>query len=638
MVKGLLQKYSLSSSDVQVVRVDNPNSSQLRMQPNAEASEDGFVVLSGEEVIVNYNTSQQYKGYYWEYGSFVYQLETCDYDGENTYTWKMKKISAVSDSKDQRIAGLWNGNVKGKQYIIAACDGKLWKVHDGNGFIKEEIGDLSTTNDVHMFGYSEKLYIMNGEKYMEWDGETLKEVEGYRPLVLVATVPTGGGTTLEQINKLTGQRRAWYSPDGEATEFIIVEKDLESIDYVKYVGKDENIPESDYTKDVSGAKITFKTAPERGVNSIEIGWTNKNNFKDTVKKMRYSEIFNGTTDNRVFIYGDGSNKAFYSGLDYDGEPRADYFPDMNVLEVGEANTPITSLIRHYSRLIVFKSSSTYAVQYNITTLADGTTVPDFYSTPVNRSIGNAPIGQVRLVLNSPYTLFGREVYEWRNNSSYSSNLSVDERQAKRISDRITATLDGFNAEKCYCWDDNDNQEYYICFDGKALVYNYAADAWYYYDNFPVSCMVNLNGELYIGDKEGRLNHFSYQYRTDNGNVIKSYWESGSDAFDRDFQRKYSAMLWVGIKPEVHGEVFVTVQTDRKSLYTEKVVSSSLATFEKADFRRWSFNTNRKPHMTRSKIKAKKFVFYKLVIKTESINTTATILAADIRVRYTGYAK
>lgn len=72
MIKGLLQSYSLSASEVSVVRVDNPNSSQLRMQPNAAASDDGFVVLSGDEVIVEYDNFQQYKGYYWEYGSFVY--------------------------------------------------------------------------------------------------------------------------------------------------------------------------------------------------------------------------------------------------------------------------------------------------------------------------------------------------------------------------------------------------------------------------------------------------------------------------------------------------------------------------------------------------------------------------------------
>ena len=69
-----------------------------------------------------------------------------------------------------------------------------------------------------------------------------------------------------------------------------------------------------------------------------------------------------------------------------------------------------------------------------------------------------------------------------------------------------------------------------------------------------------------------------------------------------------------------------------------MVTSSLANFAHVNFSKWSFATNRKPQMSRLKIKAKKFVFYKLVFRTSAADSTATILAADIRVRFTGYAK
>lgn len=185
--------------------------------------------------------------------------------------------------------------------------------------------------------------------------------------------------------------------------------------------------------------------------------------------MRYSELYNSTQDTRVFIYGDGSNKALYSGIDYDGQPRADYFPDLFEIAIGDANTPITALIRHYSTLMVYKSNSAYRVEYGSITLADGLVTAAFYSVPVNRTIGNAALGQSQLVLNSPRTLFGKECYEWRNNASYSSNLSLDERQAKRMSDRVYAALAEFDLAECKCYDDNHNQEYYVCYDrAKAL--------------------------------------------------------------------------------------------------------------------------------------------------------------------------
>ena len=375
-----------------------------------------------------------------------------------------------------------------------------------------------------------------------------------------------------------------------------------------------------------------------GTNTIEIGWTMAESFREQVLKMRWGELYAGTQDTRIFLYGDGSNKALYSGLDYDGKPRADYFPDLNEVAVGDANTPITGMIRHYSRLLCFKTGSAWTIQYGTISMADGLVTEAFYVTPVNRSIGNVAPGQVRLVLNSPRTLHGSDVYEWKNNSSYSSNLTVDERQAKRISDRIYATVRKFELESCYCYDDNWAQEYYICQGGRALVHNYAADAWYYYEDFDAVCMANLRGELLYGTSDGRLMHFSYEYRTNDGAAIDAYWESGSMSFGQDYQRKYSAMLWVGVKPESSAEVTVTVQTDRSSSYTEKVITSSLAAFAHANFARWSFATNRKPQMSRLKIKAKKFVFYKLIFRSNTPDATVTILAADIRVRFTGYAK
>lgn len=536
------------------------------------------------------------------------------------------------------IRGMWVGNVAGQEEFVVCCGGVVWRLSEGEKkFEAERIGAMNTDVEVHMFGFSRNLYFINGSEYKVWDGETFEDVGAYRPLVTITVPPAGGGETLEQVNKLTGERRSWFSPDGEGTVFTLPEKGMTSIDYVTDLATGKAYAAT-WAADTAAGTVTFETAPPRGTNTIEIGWTMPTNFRSQILAMRYGELFDGSQDTRIFLYGDGSNKAFYSGLDYDGQPRADYFPDLNEVSVGDANTPITALIRHYSKLICFKSSSTWSIDYGSITLADGLIAPAFYCTPTNRTIGNVPLGQVRLVLNGPYTLNGNDLYEWRNNSSYSSNLSTDERQAKRISDRIYSTLESFDFERCYCYDDNDNQEYYICYDGKALVQNYAADAWYYYTDFDAVCMINFHGELYYGTADGKIKHFSAEYRTNDREAIDAYWESGSMSFGQDYTRKYSAQLWVGIKPESSGEVYVTVQTDRKSQHTEKVVASSLATFAHANFARWSFATNRKPQMTRLKIKAKKFVFYKLVFTSNTADTTTTILAADIRVRYTGYVK
>lgn len=539
---------------------------------------------------------------------------------------------------DAPVKCLWSGRVMEEDVLLAACGGHLWKVVDGE---KVDCGELNTDDTVHIFPFAMKAYILNGHEYYEWDGTTLKPVEGYRPLVTITVPPAGGGENLEQVNKLNGKRHSWFSPDGTAKTFTLPEKNIQSIDFVKSAVDGSDI--TGWTVDRAAGTVTFSTAPVKGVSTLDIGWTMATNYRNHITKMRYSEMFDGTQDTRVFVYGDGSNECIYSEIDYNGDPRADYFPDLNVCHVGDANTPITALIRHFSRLICYKTTSAWSISASNTTLADGLLARAFYIVPTNKVIGNEAMGQVQLVMNSPRTVHGADVWEWRNNSSYSSNLTIDERQAYRVSDRVNASLKQFDLKHCYCFDDNYNQEYFVCYDGQAIVQNYAADAWYYWDNFPVACMVSHKNELYIGTPDGRMMHMSYNYLSDdafseNAHPIVSYWESGSMSFGTDFKRKYSAQLWIGLKPESGSKISVTVQTDRKSSYVEKDVATDLAGFNAVDFGEYSFKTNRKPQMTKLKIKAKKFVFYKLIFEGDLVGKTATVLAADIRVRFTGYAK
>lgn len=542
------------------------------------------------------------------------------------------------------IKGLWTGFVNGHEYMLGACNGKLYKFwDDGNGFGSTEIGAVSTSGDVHIFGFSGIVYILDGNKYRQWDGTTYKEVEGYRPLVYIAVPPVNSedqSSVLENVNRLNKKRRMWISPDGTGTTFKLPEP-YTAIDYVTDLLTGDTVSPEDYTADTANQQIVFDNAPVQAVNSYEIGYSVSTDFRTQVENMHYAELFAGQQDTRVFLYGDGSNRCIYSGIDYNGAPRADYFPDLYECRVGDENTPITGMIRHFASLVCYKSNSCWMITANTITLADNLNIPAFYVTPVNREIGNAAPGQVRLVLNSPFALFGNDLYEWKNSSRYTSNLTSDERQAIRISDRIWSALESYVSAECYCYDSNIDQEYYICYNGDALVYNYAADAWSHYKNFDVSCMVCLEDELYIGSHDGKIKHLSVNWLDDDGVPINAYWESGSMGFNQDYMRKYSASVWVAVSPEGNSEVYVSAITDRNAGLKERVINNdylSAFSFASLSFPSLSFGTTARPKMKRLKIKAKKFMFYKLTFSCIAANTRATILAADIRVRYTGYGK
>ncbi len=601
---------------------------------------------------------------------------------------------------DAPVMGMWFGNIHGVETGLAASGGHMWKFYEGGYIEPYDLGPIETNRQVNFFAYNDEVFILNGDEYYTYDGSRFGIVFGYRPLIITGRDWSGAdGELLEEVNKLTGARRVWFSPDGVHNEFLLPESDLLSVDYVKYnatgeymnpklytfnrytgvvtfeatetfegTGVRKNFPLTNenvsavsvtvddvaatVTLDTTENKIVFEDAPANhavisvaetltlptGTNTIEIGYSAPSTYRMDIARMTNSELFLGAQDNAVFLYGNGTNKAVYSSIDYDGVPRADYFPDLNEMAVADKNTPITGLIRHYSQMICFKTNSAYSVQFGQIVDDGGNIQWGFYVKPVNKQIGNVALGQVKLVLNSPFTLHGNDLYEWRNTSSYSSNLSVDERQARPISQRIYATLGSFDFNQCFCYDDNDNQEYYIWCNDEALVYNYAADAWYQYTGPVVKAMCNVYDDVLFGSGSGKILELSEDYLNDDGVAIDSYWESGSIDFNRAYMRKLMTEVWVGIKPQERSSVTVTVETNRESDYAVKKVESNLSTFWHMNFADFSFMVNRKPQVKKLKIKAKKFTFLKFILKSQELYTTATVLLVDPKIRETGYTK
>lgn len=526
------------------------------------------------------------------------------------------------------VRGLWHGFVAGEEVTLCAASGGVWKIGESETRIGD-IYDAPTT----FFGFNNKVYMLNGHEYLCWDGTgAVHAVEGYIPCVLTAASPKGGGTTLENVNRLTGKRRVKFSSDGESTEYVLPESNLSSIDKVLVGGVETTVQ-----KDVVAGKVTFSTAPASGSNNVEIYYTAPNTFRSQVTAMRYWEFFNGANDTRVFLYGDGTAKALYCGITESGVASAEYFPDLYEMLVGDENTPITAMVKHYDRLLTFKPGSVYATEYSTVTLADGAVSAGFYTIPLNREIGNESPGQVRLVYNFPRSVYAGALYDWKMTSS----TVRDERNAQMVSERVRDTLEGADAGKIFIFDDDSKQEYYVFLNdaaGTALVHRYIEDVWYKYTNLPVVCACRDGDDIYFGTSAGKLALFDEIAHNDFGQEIDCVWESGNMDFGSDYQRKHSSVLWVSLKPAAGARCTVSARSDRKSEYTEKTITAQILKFSSLDFGHFTFNTNITPHMQRVKLKVKKFVYYKLLINAVSVANDVTVLGVDMRVRFTGYVK
>lgn len=535
---------------------------------------------------------------------------------------------------DGKLCGAWYGSVGGKDRLLVSYAGYIMEVFPASG--NAVLRGYATADETHFFGFGEKVYLLNGHDYMSWDGEEYTQfaaVEGYAPLVRIATTPDGAGTLLEEVNRLTGKRRVSFSPDGEAKVFHLPEKNIREVISASIAGE-----KLSFTANITDGTVEFATAPAKGTDTLEVLYNSGRSASHEVTSMRYSELFNGGTDARVFLYGDGSNRAIYSGVEYGStQPSAEYFPDLYELRVGESNTPITALTRHYSRMMAYKPNSAWVVQYGSIGLDNGIETAAFYVQPVNRQFGNDAMGQVKLLENSPISIDRGSIYQWRSNNS-SGYIGNGESNARRVSDRISASLREMDMRKAKTANCKTDHEFWVLCDGTAAVLNYANDTWYKYTDLPFSQLVEAEAELYGICDDGRVMHFSREYRSDDGEDIDCYAATGAMDFGRDYQLKYSAQLFVAMQPESNARIDVAVESDRRSDYPEKTVAYSLANFEHVDFSHFSFSTNRKPQVARLRMKVKKAIYYRLIFKSKSASSTATVIETDIELRYAGSVK
>lgn len=151
-------------------------------------------------------------------------------------------------------------------------------------------------------------------------------------------------------------------------------------------------------------------------------------------------------------------------------------------------------------------------------------------------------------------------------------------------------------------------------------------------------MVRTGGGLYFGTPDGRIMCLSRENRNDDKRPINARWESGSMDFGKDWKKKYASHIWASMKPESQAVITLTAQTNVKSQYPERVISSGLANFFHASFAHWSFGTNRKPQVIRAGLKVRKATYYKLILSSCSSSATATVLSVDIRVRPAGMVR
>lgn len=578
----------------------------------------------------------------------------------------------IYDRTPAKILASWSGHVGEKEneelddeyLVVVDFDGTndrvfLYRMNEEKLFyvFHTQTGVLGLTSAenayVKIFPFGGRIYIMSAGNTVYFEGGQFQTAQAYVPLVIAGADPiSGSGTVLENINLLSGNRRIDYSADGTTKDYILP-SEATTVRRIVIDNAEQAIADAG-SFNAASHTFTFQTAPIKGVGNVEITYgTDEETAEENrmrIVRMALTEAYNGSTDTRLFVAGDGSNMCYYSGVTQDGEATPMYFPAMNEIAVDMTSAAVTGLSRHYSKLMVFtKGGGAYTISYEPVTNTDGSTVAGFYLRAANKGFGNDVMGQVATVNNFARTVTEDGIYSWNITASYYQ----DERHAKRVSDMVERSLKAANISNVIVCDDNYSKTYYVFLndeDGTVLVnrYNLGKDG--------VWCI--YKGKLFCNVRNAMVSHGVMVFNNDTelfflnaGQVydaetvrgskrsqIKAVWESGYMDFGADFQQKYSSEIYVSMLPQSHSSMFITAATDRREEYLAKEVTNNIFSWNGADFRWWTFNTNVAPKIKRVRLKVKKFVYYKLVFRVEEEGAQATVLGYDQVVRFGAKAK
>ena len=284
--------------------------------------------------------------------------------------WKNYKNStgkAIETRPDIELVKEFTDNIFGL-YFFSYNGSKHRIVHAGTRLYDNDklIYSNMATKKSQSFVYNKKLYIKDGNKYLVYDGSTVKEVEGYVPTTTTGKSPSGGGSRLEDVNLLTGIRKNSFVADGVATEY---KTDVESFDSDHNVrvwinGKEVT---TGFTVNVAAGIVKFDKAPTEpdsvGQDNVVIQFKKTiAGYRDRIDKCTLLEVF----DNRVFFSGnpDYPNMLWHSSLE---DPT--YCSDLDYYPTKSDSSEIKALIGGNNSLWCITNNS---VQYHVPTIDDET--------------------------------------------------------------------------------------------------------------------------------------------------------------------------------------------------------------------------------------------------------------------------
>jgi len=475
----------------------------------------------------------------------------------------------------------------------------------------------------------EKLYIIDGLKFLTYDGTTVTTVESnaYIPTLTIAKNPSGGGTDYEALNLLQPGFIETFLGVVSVTAYHLTFGGLDAtavkvelmIAGGTWVTKTLT---TDYTVDRTNGIITFTTAPGvspiTGEDNVRItAYRTVSGYADRINKCTTGILYgvNGAAD-RLFLTGnpDYPNQDWYSAQ-YDFT----YIQDTSYSRLGSDSSQIMgySIVNNYIAAHKDENERTQTVIMRSGTIAD---TGEAAFPIINSLQGPGAIGKFTFQYVSTEPLFLTPLGVYAITPSDVTGEKYSQNRSRFLDGKLLKETD---LSDSFAYTRNDM--YWLCLndvayilDGlqpvrtdKSVPYSTRQYVGFYRTNLPAYIMWENDGEFYFGTKTGKICQFyndvddplSYN---DDEQPIEAIWETPDFSGELFYKNKTFRHLAVELKTAKVTGVKIYCQTKGLwNLLKEDFLTARFFSFENFSFENFTFSCDRTERVISTKIRVSK---------------------------------
>lgn len=445
-----------------------------------------------------------------------------------------------------QIFGIFFYKVQNNLQVIVHAGTKLykWDNFPNKPVVKTMLHEEMNPRYSQSFVFNSVLFIKDGINYLEYDGESCKNVVGTVPITRLGTTPFGQiykddvDYVYQDVNCLSNLRKNGFVADGTSKEYHLDAYDLDpaSIYIMRAtINGIEKFEEVDFSVDRDKGIVTFKEVPpaplEDGDSNVIITYSKSNS--ESLNRIKKSTIL-VEFDNRIFFSGnqDYPNTVFHTELE---DPR--YVSDNGYSTVGLDVAPVKALIPGNDILWVFKETiQNYSNVYYLTPTIDSQLGKIYPSVVGNISTGCVSTG---VNFNDDICFFSKNGLEAIGKAL--GNDQILDHRSSLVDPKLISNNDYKNIKLV------EFRGYLMCLlDSKILLAdsrnlyektsNKAEYEWFYWElPFNINYMTEYQNDLYLANSDGEI--YILEGVSDNTLNIKSKWTTTRDTFGYDSYRK-----------------------------------------------------------------------------------------------------